>query len=138
MTELDTVLPSFQLLFVFPASGGDLCLGAFQLGAGCSQLGIDQFQQLCVDPVDLILIELHLHQLFHQTAGRNAGHTALALHFRHKGVLDKLRKLVLVGTSRLTATVMKAFMFRLYSMMEGVRQVLGRSLFGLIQLVGHL
>jgi len=30
--------------------------------------------------------------------------------------------------SRLTATVMKAFMFRLYSMMEGVRQLLGRSL----------
>ncbi|SCI20133.1 Uncharacterised protein [uncultured Clostridium sp.] len=128
----------FQLLFVFLASGGDLCLGAFQLGAGCSQLGIDQFQQLCVDPVDLILIELHLHQLFHQTAGRNAGHTALALHFRHKGVLDKLRKLVLVGTFAADSHRHESVHVQAVLNDGGGQAGAGQVAFGLIQLVGHL
>ena len=129
MTELDTVLPKFFSCFSYSLRPAVICasaLSSWERAAG--QLGIDQFQQLCVDPVDPILIELHLHQLFHQTAGRNAGHTALALHFRHKGVLDKLRKLVLVGTFAADSHRHESFMFRLYSMMEGVRQVLGRSL----------
>ena len=86
----------FQLLLVLFTACGDLCLGSFQLPTGCRQLGVDEFQQLCIDIVDLILIQLHLNHLIHQTAGGNAGNAASALELRHQRFLDELRKLVLV------------------------------------------
>ena len=128
----------FQLLFVLFTACGDLRLGSFQLLTGRCQLGIDELQQLCIDIVDLILIQLHLNHLIHQTAGGNAGNTAPALELRHQRFLDELRKLVLVralaADSHRHKGVHVQAVFNDRGGQAGARQVA----FGLIQLVGHL
>ena len=127
-----------HLLFVFPASGSDLRFGAVQLGTGCRQLGIDEFQQLRVDIIDLGLVQLHLHQLFHKAVGRNTGYTALALNIGHHGVLDKIRQIVDIAAFPADSHGHESVHVQAV-LNDGRGQAAARQIaLGLIQLVGYL
>ena len=128
----------FQLLFVLFTACGDLRLSSFQLPTGCRQLGVDELQQLCIDIVDLILIQLHLNHLIHQTAGGNAGNTAPALELRHQRFLDELRKLVLVRALAADGHRHKGVHVQAVLNDRGGQAGARQVAFGLIQLVGHL
>ena len=86
-----------ELAVVLLAALFDLGLGAVQLRLGVGQLGVDDFQQLFVDDVDLVLIQLDLHHLFDQTVGGHAGHAALALHIGDQRIPDEIRQLIHVA-----------------------------------------
>ena len=90
----DRIAKVFQLPLVLGTARGDLGLGVIELGAGVGQLGVDEFQQAGVDRVDLVLIQLHLHHLFDEAVGRNAGHAAGTAHIGREGVIHKVRQVV--------------------------------------------
>ena len=127
-----------HLPVVFGAAGGDLAFRTVQLGTGVRQFGVDQVQQLGVDLVDLVLIQLHLHQLFHQTAGRHIGHAALALHIGHQRVLDQLRHLVDVAALPAHRHGHEGVHVQAVLNDGGSQAAAGQVALGLIQLVGHL
>ena len=127
-----------HLLFVFLASGCDLSFGAVQLCAGVRELCVNQLQQAGVDLVDLFLIQLHLHQLFHKAARRNAGHTALALDVGHHGILDKIRQFIDITALAADRHRHKGVHVQAVLNDRGRQAGVGQVALSLIQLIGHL
>ena len=134
----DGVAVFFHLLFVFGTACVDLGLGLFQLFMGGGQLGVDGFQQLFVDDIDLFLVQLHLHHFLDKAVGRHAGNAALALHVGHQRIADEVGKVVDVAALPAHGHRHKGIHVQAV-FQNGRRQAgIGQAGHGLVHLIGHL